>query len=607
MINRIGEDEEAVERPFDLGMTVRLLHFLRPHLRYAVLALASLVVVSLTTLVGPYVTKIVIDRDILRGDLGALWALGGFYLVVAVVRYLAGRFEQRSIAVLGQHVLYDMRTGLFRRIQSMSFTFFDRRPTGKIMTRILNDVSNLNQLLSSGLVRMLGDLFTLVGIVVVMLSLDLRLALLAFVVLPVLFLLSTKLRRQIVERWRRVRRKISNINANLDESIVGARVVTAFHREPENMRRFAALTDETLSSWMKAIRANAFFGPAVDLTGTLGTVLVFWYGAELVRQGQVSIGLIVAFVSYLGSFWGPVSNIGQFYSTLLVAMASAERVFEFLDLAPEIQDCDGARPLPPLAGQVTFRHVSFAYVPGRWALRDVDLEVTPGQRVALVGPTGAGKSSFLALLSRFYDPTLGQVLMDGHDIRSVQLDSLRRQVAVVQQETYIFKGSIRDNIRYSHPEADKAQVVAAARAAGAAAFIERLPEGYDTEVRERGSRLSVGQRQLIAFARAILADPRVLILDEATANIDTETELLIQAGLHTLLAGRTSFVAAHRLSTIREADRILVIDGGRIQESGTHQELIARHGRYYDLLRAQFQLQEQVGWFRRDAGVHGGG
>ena len=599
MINRIDDEEEAVARPFDASMFGRLLSYLLPYRRLMAVAMVVLVVGTGTSLAIPYLTKVAIDQDILPGNWPGLEQLGIILAGVYAVRYVAYRVQTFAIARLGEEMLRDLRSQLFHHIHSLNFTFFDRLPAGKIMTRVTSDVSNLNQLLSSGLINTVGNVLTLVGTIITMLILKWNLALVSFIVLPALILISTRFRQRMVERWRVVRRRVSIINATWAESLNGARVVITYAREDENRKHFAGLTWSNFKAQMHAMKLSALFGPAVDFTGTVGTALVFWYGATLYLNHQISLGLVVAFLSYLSNFWSPISQLGQFYNQVLMAMASAERVFEYLDQVPQVQDRPGAQAVDRLRGEVAFDHVEFQYQPNRPVLRDVSFHVEPGQTIALVGPTGAGKSSILSLVPRFYDVIGGRILVDGKDIRDLELRSLRRQVALVLQETFIFDGTIRDNIRYGRPDASLADVEAAAKAARAHDFIVQLPEGYDTPVRERGSRLSLGQRQLLAFARAILADPAILILDEATASIDTRTELLVQEGLHQLLRGRTAFVAAHRLSTIREADRILVIDHGKLAESGTHAELMAERGQYWRLLNAQFRLEEQGGWFGR--------
>lgn len=597
MINRIDQDEEAVERPFDRHMFQRLLRYIVPYKRLMMWSLISLVVGTSMQLVIPLFTKIAIDRDILPKHFGGLIPLGIALIFVYGIRYVSYRTQTYMISVLGQEVLRDLRSQLFHHIHALNFTFFDRIPAGKIFTRVLSDVSNLNQLLSSGLVNTLGNFLTLGGTIVMMLALAPKLALVSFVVLPLLIILSTRLRRSIVERWRVVRRRTSVINATWAESLNGARVVIAYGREEQNRQHFGGLAANNFRVWIRAMSLSALFGPAVDLAGTIGTGLVFWYGTTLYLHHEISLGLVVAFVAYLAGFWEPISQLGQFYNQLLVAMASAERVFEYLDQVPQVTNRPKAIAWQTPKGHVVFDHVTFAYDPQRPVLNDIAFEAKPGATIALVGATGAGKSSILSLVPRFYDVTGGRILVDGIDLRDIKVESLRRHVALVLQETFIFDGTIKDNIRYSNPDATDQDVIRAAEAVGAAGFIDELAEGYNTLVRERGSRLSLGQRQLLAFARAILADPAILILDEATASIDTRTELIVQHGLKTLLKNRTAFVAAHRLSTIREADKILVIDRGQILESGTHQELLDVKGAYWRLLAAQFKLEQSGGWF----------
>jgi ATP-binding cassette subfamily B multidrug efflux pump len=600
MINRVDQEEEAVERPFDMGMSIRLMRYVRPYPRLLWLSGITILIGTGALLAIPFLTGYAIQHFVAAKNYTGLVGLVVVMSAIYAVRYFAYKTQTFVASKLGQEILRDLRSELFHHIQKLNFSFFDRIAGGKIITRVVGDVQNLQQLLSQGIVNTIANVVLLIGIVIAMILLKWNLALASFIIVPIMFFLSTNFRRRMVERWRVVRRRNSIVNATWAESLNGARVVIAYGREDHDRHHFMDLAWGYFRSFMAAERLSSLFTPIVNFAGTVGTGIVFWYGAMLYLHHAVTLGVLISFILYLGMFWQPISQLGQFYNQVLMAMASAERVFEYLDQAPQVVDRADAKPLD-MKGEVTFDHVVFQYQPNRPVLRDISFHVNPGETIALVGSTGAGKSSILSILPRFYDVVGGRILVDGVDIRDVQLRSIRRQVALVLQETFIFDGTIRENIRYGRPEATDAEVEKAARAAQAHHFIAELPQTYDTPVRERGSRLSLGQRQLLAFARAILADPRILILDEATASIDTQTELLVQEGLKRLLTGRTAFVAAHRLSTIREADRILVIDQGRLVESGTHAELMAKHGHYYRFLEAQFKLEDNGGWFGHDA------
>ncbi|NLY54088.1 MAG: ABC transporter ATP-binding protein [Firmicutes bacterium] len=589
------DQDEAIEKPFDKAQFVRLLSFLRPYRQTVVYVLALMIVLAVANLSNPYLMKIAIDVHITNGNLLGLSLIGLLLLGLQFVVLYCSRQRTRLMSRLGQNILLDMRAQLFAHIQRLSFKFFDSRPAGKIMVRITNDVNQLNQLLTGGLVNLITDIISLVGITLVMFWMNWQLALFSLLVVPLLLLIATKLRRLVRETWRDVRYRNANINANLQETLSGMRVIQCFGREETNLQHFRDLNDDYKNAWMRAMRINMFFGPSVDITQVIGSVVVYWFGSQLLFAGNnITVGELVAFIGYLGRFWGPISDLSNIYNQLLIAMASAERVFEILDYPVDIDDAPDAIELGTIRGEVIFDNVTFGYNDDRMVLQNINLHAQPGQTIALVGPTGAGKSSIINLVSRFYDPQAGSIYIDGQDIRKVSLNSLRRQIGLVLQDTFIFSGTVRDNIRYGRLDATEAEIIAAAKAVNAHEFIMQLERGYDTELQERGSKLSVGQRQLISFARALLADPRILILDEATSSIDTHTEKLIQEALAVLLQGRTSFVIAHRLSTIRDADLIVVIDKGRIVEQGTHLELLGRRGVYYNLNRVQLLQGEAM-------------
>lgn len=581
-------DDARRERPIEWAMLLRLLRFMAPYKRQGALAILYTLIQTGGRILIPILISLTIDRAIRGQDLKLLALL----LVAMLATYGVVKFTQRlriqTTTVLGQRVLYDLRHGLFKHLTGLSFDFFDRRPAGAILVRVTNDVNALQELFTNGVINVLMDCVMLVGILAVMASLNLKLTLVAVVMLPIMLLLTTKLRHRIRKNWQVMRLRQARLNAHLNEAIQGIRVTQSFSQEAENASFFRWLNGEYRKSWENSARTGDAYNPIVEVTGAIGLCAVWWAGTSLAAGGDITLGILVAFAAYMQNFWEPVQRLGQIYNQMLQGMASAERIFEFLDTQPRVGDAAAARELPEVAGRIRFEKVVFEYEPGRRALNGVDISVEPGQTVALVGHTGSGKTTIVNLLCRFYDVTGGRVLIDGYDVRDVRLSSLRSQIGMVQQETFIFSGTIMENIRYGRLDATDDEVVTAAKLVRAHEFIVQLPQGYHTEVRERGNRLSMGQRQLISLARAVLADPRVLVLDEATANVDTETELLIQDGLQTLLKGRTAFVVAHRLSTIRAADLILVMDEGRVVEQGTHQGLMERRGYYYELVRAQY-------------------
>jgi ATP-binding cassette subfamily B protein len=500
--------------------------------------------------------------------------------------------------VSGRRALAAMREDLFNHIQTLGFDFFDSRPAGKIMVRVINDVDSLLNLFAQGIVNMLTNALSIVAIATIMLVVNWRLALVAFAMLPLLFLLIFVLRPRIRQAWRETRWKSSSLNAYLHESLAGMRVTQAFTREEENSQIFRGANGEIRRSWMKAIFIGSSMWPGFEIVSAAGTCLIYWFGVHWMNApvDPVSMGTLFMMTWYLGRFWDPLNQISIIYYDILAAMASLERIFEIMDTPAQIKDKPGAVEMPTMRGRVEFDRVTFGYDygEGQVVLDNVSFTVEPGRTVALVGPTGAGKSTVVSLVSRFYDANEGRVLIDGRDVREVKLHSLRSQMGIMLQDTFIFSGTLMDNIRYGRQDATDEEVIEAAKAVYAHDFIMQMEDGYQTEVMERGSRLSTGQKQLISFARALLADPRILILDEATASIDTHTEMLIQQALERLLKGRTSFVIAHRLSTIRKADCIMVVDGGKIVESGNHEELIKKKGAYYDLCEAQYRYMKAV-------------
>lgn len=588
--NTFREDED-LEEQIDFGDIKRIGAYLKPYLRQGVIILAAVLSMSAIAVAIPYMTKTMIDTVIPSKDPVRLFTLGAVFLLAIVVYELLLRYRTVAITQVGQLMLKDMRRDLFTHIQTLPFSYFDSRPHGKILIRVVNYVNTLSDTLSSGLINVIADIFTFLLTLVVMFVIDWRLTLWSLVLMPLLVLYVLVLQRFQRRAYQRLSNKQSNLNAYIHESIAGVKTTQTFVREREQFHTFQEQQGQVRSSWMRAVHIQYLMWPGVQNISTITIALIYYLGITGLGGVQVTTGMLIAFVGYANNFWNPIINIGNFYNQLITCSAYLERIFETLDVRPEIEDRPGAIELPPVKGRVDFNDVVFKYEPGgRNILNLVDFHVPAGSTVALVGPTGAGKTTIVNLLSRFYDVTEGSVCVDGHDVRDVTLASLRRQMGVMLQDTFIFTGNVRENIRYGRLDATDQQIEEAAKAVHAHEFIMELPDGYDTKVEERGSTLSAGQRQLIAFARVLLADPRILILDEATSSIDTRTEEALQAGLAHLLKGRTSFVIAHRLSTIENADQIFYIDHGQIVEHGTHQELLAKRGAYYRLHESQYAM-----------------
>lgn len=581
--------DETLEKEFNWSHYKRLGAYIKPYKKAVFKTLFVIILANLASMLGPYFTKIAIDQVIPQKNLSLLLILGAIFLFSLVIIGWCMRYRIYAITEIGQDILKDMRFSIFEHLQKLPFSYFDSRPHGKILIRVVNYINTLSDLLSNGLINLISDLFNVIITLIFMLFIDVKLTLYSLLLLPVLFVMVLFIQGKQRKAYQELSNKQSNLNAYIHESISGIKITQSFAREDENFQIFNEVSEEYRQSFMKAVRVQYLLWPAVQNISVITTCFIYFVG---IRQLGVSVttGTLIAFIGYINNFWNPVINIGNFYNSLITATAYLERIFETMDVVPEIQDAPHAIELPPIKGTVDFQHVYFRYEEGKNILTDVSFHIEPGQTIALVGPTGAGKTTIINLLSRFYNVNEGAVKIDGYDVRDVTLRSLRKQMGVMLQDTFIFSGTIIENIRYGNLAATEEEVIQAAKIVRAHDFIKDLKDGYETVVEERGSTLSAGQRQLISFARALLADPKILILDEATSSIDTKTEELLQEGLQQLLKGRTSFIIAHRLSTIKNSDKIFYIDGGRIVEEGSHDQLMAKHALYHHLYQSQYDL-----------------
>ena len=590
-LSQFGSSEHS-EQPANWKVVTRMLAYLRPYKWLMLGAFICVLVETGFTLLNPYLIKVSIDQYISQKDLPGLGRISIAIALSFVGLYLSGTGQSYLLSWVSQKVLTDLRSQLYRHILKLSLAYHDTNIVGVTVSRVINDVAEINELLSQGVITLFGDLLVLVGIIVIMLSMDAKLALLTLIVVPMIVLATALFAKRARSAFRETRLKVAAVVGDLAEDLSGIRVIQAFAQESASQERFERVNRASRNVTIRAVSLSFIFLPAVEFLGILSMVIVLGFGGAMVERGEVTLGVMVAFLAYVTRFFQPIQEISRIFTTFQSALAGGEQVFKLLDTSPDVADQPGARELPPLRGRIEMEHVSFRYredLPE--VLHDVSLGVEPGQTVALVGPTGAGKTSIAKLVARLYDVSAGSVKIDGVDLREVTTRSLRSQVILVPQDPFLFSTTITENIRFGRPDASDQEVETAARLAYAHEFILSLPDGYKTIVAEGAANLSVGQRQLLCIARAILADPRILILDESTANIDTVTEKSVQAAMRQLLRGRTAIIIAHRLSTVQSAEVIYVIDGGRVVERGRHHELLARQGIYQDLVRRQFAAQ----------------
>lgn len=588
-VNSIREDEFQQE-VLKKDTLFRLYRYLFCYKKQIVTVLLIMAVTLSITISAPLIMEQAIDVHVAQGDIPGLLRLGILSAMLFFIFVVGTKLRMYIMSQVSNQVLVTIREELYEHIQTLSFRFFDSRPIGKILARIIGDVNSLKEVMSDSVTQLIPDFLTVICVAAIMLIKNYKLAMAALITLPILSLSLIFIQTKAHRLWQVFRKKSSNLNAFVHEDVSGIRIVQSFAAVEETNQEFKELVTQQQNSYIHAIMYADGFGPVVEITWGLGGFLLYYIGIKIIGVEEVGIGTFLAFSTYISMFWSPIRNLANSYNKLTTNISAAERVFDILDTEAEIIDAFGVSQLPSLEGAVEFSHVSFAYSdePERMVLEDVNFSIKPGETIALVGPTGAGKTTIVNLISRFYDVTHGDIYVDGHNLKDVSIKSLRSQMGIMTQDNFLFSGTIKDNIRYGKLNATDEEIIEAAKAVNAHEFIEHLEHGYDTEISERGSSLSIGQRQLLAFARTMVSQPGILILDEATSSIDTHTELLVQKGIENLLKGRTSFVIAHRLSTIRKADRIFVIDKGNIMEAGSHQQLLDQKGAYYELFQSQF-------------------
>lgn len=589
MLNNIEKDEEIVRRS-KKEIIIRLMAYLKPYKAKSMIVILLMILVMLCNVVNPYLLQQAIDIHVVKKDINGILLIGGLLLIINIFAWIASKIRWTMISKITNNILVNIRHELYEHIQKLSFDFFDNRPVGKILARVVGDVNALKNLFNQSIQTLIPELLSLICVAIAMFILNIKLAMACIILLPFLTIAMFYIEIHSRKRWEVFRNKRSNLNGFTHEDFSGIKVVQAFANEKNTEKNFRKMVKEQKEAFLNAVRLNDCFWPLVELSWGIGTLIVFAVGYRLILSGEIQVGKLIAFSMYTGMFWRPIMNLSSFYNTLITNFAAADRIFDILDQEPDIENIGKAPKMNRIEGKVEFRNIDFSYNVGGKVLNNINFKVNPGDKIALVGATGSGKTTIISLLSRFYDPTDGEILVDGKNIKYVDLYSYRSQMGIMLQDTFLFSSTIMENIRYGRLDATDEEVINAAKAVNAHEFIMKLENGYDTEVNERGSRLSLGQRQLVSFARALLANPRILILDEATSNIDTQTEMLVQKGIEKLIKGRTSFVIAHRLSTIRDCDKILVISDGEIIEAGTHDELLRNKGMYYDLYSAQYEF-----------------